>query len=67
MLALHLRGAGMSRPTETIMLPIPITWIESITYDRDGCRIWIGGGDPEELEVNPPTAEKIRAAIARRE
>lgn len=45
--------------SETVMLPIPISWINSITFDRDGCRVWIGGGDPEELDVDAETANRI--------
>ncbi|MFA7122057.1 MAG: hypothetical protein WC277_11305 [Bacilli bacterium] len=53
--------------TPTILLPIPVSWIESITFDRDGARVWVGGGDPEELDVSHELAEEIRAALMRRE
>ena len=49
--------------TPTILLPIPVSWIESITFDRDGARVWVGGGDPEELDVGPETADRILALL----
>lgn len=61
---MRLWGARMSEPV--VMLPIPVSWIESITFDRGGARVWVGGGDPEELDVSPELAEEIRLALARR-
>lgn len=49
--------------SETILLPIPISWVESISFDRDGARVWIGGGDPEEIDVDPETANRILALL----
>ena len=47
--------------SETVLLPIPVSWIESISFDRDGARVWVGGGDPEELDIDAETASRILA------
>lgn len=49
--------------SETILLPIPISWVESISFDRDGARVWVGGGDLEDIGVDPETANRILALL----
>jgi hypothetical protein len=41
----------------TILLPIPVSWIDSVSYDRDGCEAWAGFEEP--LKISTETADEI--------
>jgi hypothetical protein len=41
----------------TILLPIPVSWIDSVSYNRDGCEAWMGFEEP--LRVSDEMAFRI--------
>jgi hypothetical protein len=41
----------------TVLLPIPVSWIDRVCYDRDGCEAWMGFEEP--LRISIETADTI--------
>jgi len=53
-------------PPADVLLPIPIDWIDSVTFNRDGtCQIWLDRHSSDELIVDPDVGDPIAALLRR--